>query len=268
MLRQLVRQAVDAFALQFSEAEKRFAEISLVRSPPLTPGTKTFVRPDDGNGIHADTSLFNPRWLQEFGMVPRTIFDIGSYDGGDAIRFAQTFPLASVFTFEADPDRFAIVERNTSGFGIKAINLAVCDHDGETDWFPIKSANGAGGQGSIFAHTIAFAARYPAIKQADTMPVPCTRLDTFCSRADIRRIDLMHIDVEGAEFNVIEGLGALRPRMIFLETMSRDLWQGAKSSADVHRLLSRRGYVLAGDFRSDRLYVAHDSIGEKSADQP
>jgi hypothetical protein len=130
------------------------------------------------------------------------------------------------------------------------------------DWFqsrPVEDGT-IGAQGSLFLHTEAYKARYPSIKQATGTKVQSTRLDTFCSRSGSSSIDLLHVDVEGAEFNVISGMGELRPAMIFVETMSRGLWQGARSSADVHRLLSSRGYALVGDFRSDRLYVRPDVI--------
>ena len=73
---------------------------------------------------------------------------------------------------------------------------------------------------------------------------------------------MAHIDVEGAEYQVLMGMGSMRPKMIFVEASSNgtELWIGAKSSRDVHRLISKYGYALAGDFTSDRLYVRFDLL--------
>lgn len=258
----LARRALNAFALRFSEAEKRLAELWLVQAPPLNPGSNSATTPD-GKILTVEFSLFNPKWFDEFGITPTTIFDVGSYDAGDAIRFKETYPKAAVYTFEADPHRFPVVDQNAAAFGITAVNLAVCDHDGQMDWFPSTSAGASGAQGSIFPHSETYKSAYPNVMQTERRKVQSTRLDTFCSRSGISNVDFIHVDVEGAEFNVVAGLGNVRPAIIFLETISRGLWRGARSSADVHRLLSRYGYVLAGDFRSDRLYVRPDVIGER-----
>ncbi|MGD0420695.1 MAG: FkbM family methyltransferase [Xanthobacteraceae bacterium] len=257
----IARRALNAFALRFSEAEKRLAELSLVQNSPLTPGIQN-VMTSDGKAIPVGFSLFNPNWLDEFGIVPTTIFDVGSYDAGDAIRFKQAYPDALVYAFEADPARFAVVDCNAQAFGVEAVNLAVSDHDGNADWFASNAAGAVGGQGSLFPHTELYKARYRGVRQTGRIKVQTTRLDSFCRRSGIDNIDFLHVDVEGAEFNVIAGLGTLRPAMLFIETISRGLWHGAYSSADVHRLLSRYGYVLASDFRSDRLYVIPSVISE------
>jgi FkbM family methyltransferase len=238
----IVRRVLDAFALRFSVAEQRLADLTLVRQP-----------------VSAVGSLFNPAWLSEFGVDPRVIMDIGSYDAFDAIRLKTQFPQARVIAFEADPDRFAIAERNAQGSGVTVVPCAVGASDGQRGWYQAKSTDGIGGQGSFFVHAKTFA-NISQAKAANDVHV--TRLDSYCRGAGIADIDLLHIDVEGAEYEVLTGLGALRPKMIFLETIARHNWKGAKSSADLHRFLTRARYVLAGDFRSDRLYVRADLVAE------
>jgi FkbM family methyltransferase len=239
----IVRRALDAFALRFSVAEQRLSDLTLVRHPVNTVG-----------------SFFNPLWLSEFGIEPRSIMDIGSYDAFDAIRLKQHYPQARVMAFEADPDRFTVVNRNTSENGVVAVQCAVGSIDGYLGWYQSKTADGVGSQGSFFPH----AKQIPGIFQSKApTEVQVTRLDTYCRQNSIDKIDLIHIDVEGAEYEVLTGLGDIRPKMIFLEMIARQTWKGARSSADLHRLLTRLGYVLAGDFRSDRLYVRADVVIEQ-----
>jgi FkbM family methyltransferase len=236
----IVRRTLDAFALRFSVAEQRLADLMLVRQPVSTVG-----------------SLFNPAWLAEFGIAPRVIMDIGSYDAFDAIRLKKQFPQARVIAFEADLDQFAILERNARESGVVTVQCAVGAIDGHRGWYQSKSADGIGAQGSFYVHTKRFA-KFSQAKAANDVRV--ARLYTYCRQAGIEDIDLLHIDVEGAEYEVLTGLGRLRPKMIFLEMIARQTWKGARSSADLHRFLTRAGYVLAGDFRSDRLYVRADLV--------
>jgi FkbM family methyltransferase len=183
--------------------------------------------------------------------------DIGSYDAADAIRLKHDFAQARVIAFEADPDRFVDVSRNAAASGVMAVQCAVGAIDGNLAWYQAKAKGGIGSQGSLFPHTKLFA----GFSQAKLpTQVRVIRLDTYCRQNGIDEIDLAHIDVEGAEYEVLTGMGDIRPKMIFLETMAREIWAGAKSAAELHRLLTRLGYVLAGDFRSDRLYVRSDLV--------
>ena len=65
------------------------------------------------------------------------------------------------------------------------------------------------------------------------------------------------MDVEGAEFYALKGLGSLRPRMIFLE-LSEDLFNNGNRLADTHDLFVSMNYELVLDLGMDRLYLHRD----------
>jgi hypothetical protein len=129
---------------------------------------------------------------------------------------------------------------------------------------------GIGGQGSIFRQSPQLDARHPQIEVLDeTISVPVTRLDTLCAARGIEQIDLLHVDVQGAEFEVMVGLGQLRPALIFLEvtTIADGGWIGAAAGRELHALMARLGYLLVGDFLADRLYL-HASLAERLSHSP
>lgn len=80
-------------------------------------------------------SGFNSAWITELGITPKTIIDLGGYDGGDAWRFQHDFPDCRVISVEADPQRFEIVRQNLSEINAEALNIAACDTDGPIEWF-------------------------------------------------------------------------------------------------------------------------------------
>lgn len=249
MIAKFGRRLLDAIALRFSEAENRLDDFRMVNAPPR------FDEPIDFGHAQLHASQFNPACLCELNIEPRVLFDVGAFDAGVAGLLRRTFPAAIIFTFEADPFLFPTVKKNAASFGATPVNLAACDREGMIEW---NMANG-GGQGSFFSHAENYKRRYGDVAQVSRTTVACGRFDTFCRAHAIAQIDFMHLDVEGAEYEVLVGLGELRPSLIFLETISRELWIGAKSSAQVHQLLSRMGYCVAGDFREDRLYIHHSS---------
>lgn len=211
----------------------------------------------DGVTRQLACSRFNIAWLAEFGIRPSLIIDAGSYDGGDALRFAKAFPQSRVIAIEADPGRFAIVRSTLRATGIEVHNVAVNDRDGPVDWYPTQIDGQPSAQGSIYRQSDALDQAFPFVRQS-RLPtnVSGRRLDTLCRELAIEHVDLLHMDIQGAEHVALTGLGTMRPKMIFLETQNdRKAWIGSASSVATHTLLKQLGYRLAADLGSDKLYV-------------
>jgi FkbM family methyltransferase len=247
---------------EYASLQMRLDSLCLVKNEPDVEGEFTCEVPGTSDQKRLCRSGFNIAWLHEFGIVPKVIFDIGAYDGGDSIRFKEAFREACVISFEADPVRYPIVFENVDLFGIKAVNSAVCESDNPVQWYQSRyehlDGNNVGGQGSLFRHSMEFRREFDFIRQSEaTITVKGTRIDTFCRESGIDQIDLAHIDVEGAEYEVVCGLGSARPKMIYLETAS-ERWIGAKDAREVHRKLSSMAYVLAADLPGNRLYIRTD----------
>ncbi len=225
----------------------------LVRAPGLGEGKR-----EGPNGSLAASS-FNTQWLSELGVDPSVIVDAGSYDGGDAYRFHREFPTARVIAIEAEPVRFAIVAKALVDTPVTVVNVAISDCDGEADWYSATHLGRIDAQGSLYRQTDRMSRRAPQVKQADT-PVRATtiRLDTLCREHGIEQIDLLHMDIQGAEYAALKGLGLLTPRLIFLETTKKG-WIGAGPPRDVDAFLTKRGYRLAVDLRNDKLYL-HEGV--------
>ena len=202
-------------------------------------------------------SRFNIAWLAEYGIEPSLIIDAGSYDGGDALRFATAFPQSRVIAIEADPDRFAMVHRTLQTTRIEVQNVAVNDRDGPVDWYPTQIDGQPSDQGSIYRQSEALDQAFPFVRQSrHPITVSGRRLDSLCRELAIGQVDLLHMDIQGAEHVALRGLGTMRPKMIFLETQNdRKAWIGSATSAATRNLLRKIGYRMAADLRSDRLYV-------------
>lgn len=258
---QFLRQLLGASPSPYEDAlSARLDSLRLVLAPPSTEGFTAWS--EDGRRLDLYTSQFNPDWILELEIAPRHILDVGSYDAGDAIRFKKAFPLARVICFEPDPDRFDIVSFNATAFGIEAHQLALLDRAGFADLYRSSAGvEASSGQGSIYRETAEYKKRHPHIVISEIpTSVRCTRVDLFCAENGIDDIDVAHIDVEGAEYEVLQGMGPIRPKLIFAETSADEvpLWEGSKRPKELHRLLSRMGYLLGGDFGTDRLYIRSD----------
>jgi FkbM family methyltransferase len=248
---ELLRSRIDSLRLVHNPAEQDGEFACLV------PGTL-----DERRLYH---SRFNMAWLDELRISPKVVLDIGAYDGGDSIRFKYRFPEARVVAFEADPERHRIIADNVAPFGITCVNAAACDRDAPVPWYPSHDGRnsdvGTGSQGSMYRHSPEFQRRHDFVKQsAAAITVDGIRVDTFCARAGIAEIDVAHIDVEGAEHEVVAGFGRILPKMVYAEVAPFDAWIGARRPHELHRKLSSMGYVLAAELINDRLYIRADLV--------
>jgi FkbM family methyltransferase len=243
----------------------RIDDLQLVRNPPERDGDFTCLVPGTLAERRLYQSRFNMAWLDELRISPKIIFDVGAYDGGDSIRFKYRFPDARVVAFEADPDRCRIVTENVASFEIACVNAAVCDRNAPVPWYQSHDGRfadpGAGAQGSIYRHSAEYARRFDFVRQSETPTnVEGIRIDAFCDRTGIGEIDVAHIDVEGAEHEVVAGFGAMLPKVVYVETAPFNGWIGARRPRELHRKLSSMGYLLAADLIDDRLYVRADLV--------
>ena len=208
----------------------------------------------NGTAHQVQHSRFNLNWLTEIGITPQVIVDLGSFDGGDAYRMHHAFPAARVITVEADPDRIDIVRASLDGSGVEIHNFAACDQNGPVEWYTATINGETNAQGSLFQHSDEYQKRFEFVKQADApIRVDGKRFDTFCADADVTDIDLLHMDIEGAELSVLRSIGDARPTLIYLEWRENSFrdHDGTDSAATLLRDL---GYTLLADLGDDRLY--------------
>lgn len=205
-------------------------------------------------GYKVSQSTFNPKWCKEVGLKPEIIFDIGSCDLGDAIRLKECFN-CSTYAFEASPKRFEYCQKISELCDIPVYNYIVCDRSDEMIFYESHDSiqKEAGAQGSIFKHSDVYKKRHGHIAQKDGIKVQAKTLIEICDEIG-KEPDLIHMDVERAELYVIKGMGSIRPKMIFLETLEDAFWQEAPSNQELYDYMDSIGYKLLLNTGADKLY--------------
>jgi FkbM family methyltransferase len=149
-------------------------------------------------------------------VAPEVIVDLGSNVGISVLYFASRFPRARIVAVEAEPDAYARLRANTGHLErVTPVHAAIADHDGEAVIFS--------GDESWGASTI----RAPEHSQQRV--VPAMTLDRLAAVHRLDRIDLLKMDVEGAEVPIVRTAQALRRAgtVIFefhREHSDEDLW--------------------------------------------
>lgn len=192
----------------------------LKREPPLTDSsiTKEFIR--------QLVSSPNP-----------TILEIGCHHGDHTLWFLDIFDSPRIFCFEPDP-RAALRFRQKIGHRpeINFYEYAISNKNGEATFYM-----SSGRKSEIMPESWDFSGSirkpknhlivHPWCKFEKNIIVQTKTLDLWCREQGVDRIDLIWMDVQGAESNVIwGGRNALRnTRYLYTEYSNKELYQGQLS---------------------------------------
>lgn len=192
-------------------------------------------------------------WIKVLnGENPKVIFDVGCYDGSDALAFKRRFPEAQVHAFEAAEDVYKSNTIRCANSGIFYHWYAVTDRDGFTEF--IQSVGALPCSGSIYDPTPLIFATWKQMTFKEKVKVPCISLSTFCKENHIEHINILHIDVQGAEKLVIAGMGNIISDIIFAETDAFKFYHTGITKDNFDEFILSKGYQKIADIQGDSLY--------------
>jgi len=202
---------------------------------------------------HSPTAKHGKTWTEDLrtlveNQAKLVLFDVGASVGQTVRLYRQVFPQAEIHSFEPHPPSYQALCENTRGDDhVHLHQLAVSDGDGQCTLhvcsIPVAS--------SIFAFT---AERTdwvpPSVDEVAEISVHHTSIDTFCKTSRIPRIDVLKIDVQGAELKVLEGARRmLREQaidIVYCEVFMVGLYESQSWFWDVCKHMSALGYSFFG----------------------
>ena len=192
----------------------------------------------------------------------KTVFEVGARDCVESALFAQTYRGATVYAFECNPATLpscrAVVAVNPR---VRLTEKAVSDRAGVIAFYPTdpeRSVTGVphlvAGASSMFVAT----GNYPEEKYVQNkIEVEAITLADFMQNNAIGTIDILWMDVQGAELLVLAGAGERIRDLacVHMEVEFFEIYQGQALFGGVHRKMTAAGFVLAG-FSSYSRYAA------------
>ncbi len=224
----------------------------------------TKIHPFGANKPQIQERKVRIKLFRKYLSSPKIILEFGSYDGADGILYHKSFPTARVFSIEPDPENFENVLRNIKSYKeIRAFHYAISNETGEVDFHQARFYSYADGSstsraGSLLKHTSKNQEVYIKTDKfvSKLIKVPAITIKEFCRQQDIKHIDLMHVDVEGAIREVIEGLKDIRPTLIWAEVGDGIMkyYHNTMSNAESDIAFSNIGYTKVKKIGRDTLY--------------
>jgi FkbM family methyltransferase len=126
----------------------------------------------------------------------RTVVDLGANAGMSVLWFKARFPAARVIAVEPHPETFARLQANTGHLdGVELVQAAVSDRDGSLELHVGADSWGAG--------------MHAARGTTGTISVRALTLDRLLDEHGLDEVDVLKVDIEGAEVGVLRTTRAL-----------------------------------------------------------
>jgi len=160
-----------------------------------------------------------------------TIFDVGAHVGQTSRLFRRIFPNSRIFAFEPFPESFQLCkEQLKDDILSNVINIAISNINGSQ----ILHVNSRSATNSILETDARASETWGSdvCSTEKTVEVRTETLDVFLARESIRQIDILKLDVQGAEYLVMDGaqescrqkkIGAIYAEIITQPTYERQM---------------------------------------------
>jgi len=176
--------ALSALQLRFAAA---FHSHPLVAMPCGKLRHPFFIRADSSDE-YVYQQVHQDREYDIDFPTPQTIVDAGANIGLAAILFASRFPAASILAIEPDAENFKVLQRNASPYpNVRCVQAGVWHRDAKLERVPDDAKP--------------WAYRFQETSRPNGLP--SISLDQVAGMFRSQRIDLVKMDIEGAEADVL-----------------------------------------------------------------
>lgn len=203
-------------------------------------GTQYVVNPDDSAAYHIHNSTDKIAKLADLvGHDAEVVFDVGANCGLFSAFASARLPKCTFHIFEPAPELLPYLETNCGGGNLHIHPIAVSDVVGQVDFFVNPSSQQTN---SLSANAVELFVT-PETRGAgmNCLRVDCISLDRFCEDNGITQIDVLKIDVQGAEGGVLRGSSSILEHVnaLFIEST----WIDIESILNLVPFARERGFL-------------------------
>jgi FkbM family methyltransferase len=180
----------------------------------------------------------------------KTFIDVGAFIGWYSLyayRILRKRKGAIIIAIEPDPKNYATLLENTARYQfLKTMNVAVYTKDDEEIEFHLgrRDSRGLSQGGTIRPVYLRTSYHFKNGLSQDTIIVKTVRLDTLIKRMDLSRVDLVKMDIQGAEYLVLSDptLDLSEVENLIVEVHYN---YNSEESREIMRNLAAKGFKLA-----------------------
>lgn len=204
-----------------------------------------------------------------------TIFEIGACEGEDTIKYSRLFPEGMIYAFEPLPVNIKLIKDNFLKYGVKNasyFNKALSSENGLSEFYvstgkPENVTDSNWNYGNKSSSLLAPEKHLETanfIQFNEKIVVETITIKTFCEASNIKVIDFIHMDVQGAELMVLKGaedyISSIK--VIWLEVSKIDLYKNQPLVDDVEKFMKQNNFVLVKNdltgIQGDQMYISRN----------
>ena|SRR5438477_2571511 len=169
------------------------------------------------------------QWFEQTVKPGMSVLDLGAHVGFYTLLSAKLVGAGGkVYAFEPEPENFAVLSSNverTQYRNVRLVHKAITDHAGTIDLYISPQGND---RHSVYKNP-------RSVVKESAVQVPTTSVDEFLAQENWPRIDVIKMDIEGAEPIGIRGMAKLLARSERLKLLieyAPELLQGSGVAPD------------------------------------
>lgn len=171
--------------------------------------------------------------LKQQGFTPKTIFDVGAFNGDFSTMARQIWPDADIVCFEGLPDKVEKLKLKFGNSNVKIVEGLVGErNDKDVKFFKVESAT------SVLEEQTPndFEVGYQTMRT----------LDSCIEEFSLNNAQLLKIDTQGYEYNILKGFekNLSKVDVVLAELNFIDIHKNVKLAFDVIQLLDAHGFVM------------------------
>jgi FkbM family methyltransferase len=191
-----------------------------------------------------------------------TFVELGARDCVETEALSKRLPQVQIYAFECNAHTLPVCRERAARLpNVTLVEKAASDRDGVVPFFPIDVertrtpwVNGNPGASSMFQAS----GNYPDERYVQTeTKVPSVTLSTFMASEALTTIDLLWMDIQGAELMALQGLGQKlsEVKLIHTEIEFFGVYSGAPLSGEIKHYLNQNGFLLVGFTHFNRFFA-------------
>ena len=202
-----------------------------------------------------------------FKYLPESpvIVDCGAHIGTDTVEFAANYG-STIYAFEPVKNIFEQLVSNTKEYeNVTCFNIALSSRNGVADMY-ISSGYSHGSSSLLKPKKhLEF---HPDVYFKNVEQVKCTKLDTWANENKVKQVDMLWLDMQGAEqkmlmesFIILETVSVIHTEVSLFET-----YEGMGSYKGFKKFLKSRGFEVVleaipkGNYGGNVLFVKKSKI--------
>lgn len=205
--------------------------------------------------------------MEIFKYLPTSpvIVDCGAHIGTDTVEFAAHYG-SRIYAFEPVKNIFQQLVSNTKEYeNVTCFNLALSSSDGVADMY--ISSGYSDGSSSLLKPK-KHLEYHPDVYFKNVEQVKCTKLDTWANENKVKHVDMLWLDMQGAEqkmlmesFIILETVSVIHTEVSLLET-----YEGMSSYKGFKNFLKARGFeavfeaIPKGNYGGNVLFVKKSKV--------